>query len=109
MFEEDPAGNLIIECDQEVRRIRERVEQESIETKINYILPLALIHNNKITDNMIIKVVRIIDVKNAELQYTKSQLGSNVEYVDINARNTFGEGASTSKLKCISGFNHHGR
>ena len=35
------------------------------------------------------------------------QLGSNAQYVDMEARNYFHKGMLTSKLKCIAKINHH--
>ena len=37
-----------------------------------------------------------------------SQFGSDVSYIDLEARNTFHKGALIAKLKCIASFNHHG-
>jgi len=48
------------------------------------------------------------DIVVYELRYTMNQLGSKVEYVDIEARNIFHKGALTAKLKCIVGFNYYG-
>ena len=37
----------------------------------------------------------------------ENQLRRKIEYVNIEARNTFYEGVSAAKLKYIAGFNHH--
>ena len=68
---------------------------------------MTLLYNGRIADDTIIELVRNIDAKTVEYNYIKSQLGSNVDYVDIEAWNTFSEGVSTSKLKCIVGYNHY--
>ena len=68
---------------------------------------MTLLHNRRIANNIIIELVRNIDAKTVEYNYAKSQLRSNVDYIDMEAQNTFSERVSISKLKCIAGYNHH--
>jgi len=49
----------------------------------------------------------VIDTQQSKFEYVQSQLGSDVEYADLEARNIFNEGVISSKMKCIAGFNHY--
>ena len=86
---------------------REKVERGDITDKITIDRSYTLVLNNKILDNTVTSAIRQTDAVTYEIQYASNQLGSKIEYIDIEARNTFNEGASVAKLKCISEFNHH--
>jgi len=53
-------------------------------------------------------MVRIIDVIDEEKVYTKNIVGSNIEYIDFNTRNSFFSGSMVLMLKYTSKFNQHG-
>ena len=63
--------------------------------------------NRRALDNNVSETIRMIDAKKAEFEFAEEQLGSNIEYIDLEAREYFYEGASTAKLKCTTSFNHH--
>jgi len=66
----------------------------------NYqLLPKEKCINNNISETIYI----------AEYDYTLNKLGSDIEYIDLEARDYFYEGVLLSKLKCITGFNYHGK
>ena len=69
-----------------------------------------LFYKEKIfVDQPIIEIIRLIDIRQREIDYTESQLGSEWRYCDLEARDVFRAGISASILKCIAGFNYHGK
>ena len=55
------------------------------------------------------EVVRIIDTRENEEEYTKKKYGHRKEFIDIEARNLFKIGkVTTSMIKCAHRFNHYG-
>ena len=70
---------------------------------------LMLLHNSRIANNLITEIIRNLNATKIEHDYTRSQLRSDVDYINLEARNTFSEGISTLKLKFITGYNYHGK
>jgi len=67
-----------------------------------------LVQNNQTIDNNILETIRSIDTEAIEREYAKDQLGSSVEYINLDAQACFNKRVSVSKLKCMTGFNYHG-
>jgi len=59
-------------------------------------------------DAPIFQLVRNIDAIKSEKEYIQSQVGSDIDKIDIKARNSFYEGATISMLKYLLKFNYHG-
>ena len=58
-------------------------------------------------DQPITEIMRLINARQSEIDYTDSQFGSNWKYCDFKVRNVFRSVMSASMLKCIAGFNYH--
>ena len=108
-FYENLPVYLIIKYDSKARRLREKAKRGLEKNKEGYILPLVILHKNQIKNNTIIELVRVTDAKESELEYAITQLGSGLDYIDLEACNTFNEGVSIAKLKYMAGYNHHSK
>jgi len=70
----------------------------------------AVFYKEKIfVDQPITEVVRLIDARQSEINYAKSQLGEDWSYCDFEAWDIFKGRISVSILKCITGFNHYNK
>ena len=54
-------------------------------------------------------LIREVDAKKSELEAIKEKVKEKHEWVDRDARNCFHRGVGAGTLKCIMGYNYHGR
>jgi hypothetical protein len=87
---------------------REQVERGELRTKIDYIRSYAITSNNNLIDRSISILIRICNEIAVEELYMREHLGLNYNKVDIEVRDCFHVGVSTSTLKCIARFNQYG-
>ena len=107
-FKQNSPSFMMKQYNLKSRLTREQVERGELDIKIDYIGSYAITINNKIFDRSIFILIRICDVMASKESYTREHLGLNYHKVDIEARDYFHAGVSTSTLKCIAGFNQHG-
>ena len=95
-------------CHTEANRARLKYKkgQHSALVELNGVYLIC--HKRRPFDRTVAEGVREIDVKAAEIDYIMSQYKDHWVYVDTEARNYFGVGLLTGKLKCIGRFNYHG-
>jgi len=108
-FKEDPETHLLHEYDKEAKALQAKVENGTIVEKAGEDRSYALYYNEQYVDNGLSETMRVINTKQSKYKYAESQLGSYVEFANLEARNIFHEGASSSKIKCILGFNQYGK
>jgi hypothetical protein len=64
---------------------------------------------DEIIDKNVNVLVREIDAKQCELISVKERVKEGWEWVDLEARNCFNSGVGAGTLKCVYGYNHHGK
>ena len=108
-FREDLVAYLIYKCDMQANQIRMQAESGDKPLRIEHFGMYTLMQQEQLRDNTITEAIRAIDAVNEEKLYAVSQLGPNVEFIDLEVRNYFSEGASASKLKYIVKVNYYGK
>jgi len=64
---------------------------------------------NKILDKNINMLIREIDASKNEEEAIKEKIAEKHEWIDKEVRNCFHGGVGNGTLKCVVGYNHHGR
>jgi len=65
--------------------------------------------NEMILDKNINVLVRELDAKKNKQEVIKEKVSDKYKWVDTCARNCFHGGVGVSTLKCVVGYNHHGK
>jgi len=76
---------------------------------IKYIGIAHPIVKDRLVDKNINVLIREIDAKHCELISVKERVKEGWEWVDREARNCFNSGVGVGTLKCVYGYNHHGK
>ena len=96
-------------CDEEVKRqCKELINGEEY-CDISHAGIAMPIVNDKIVDKNINVMIREIDAKKSEEEAVKEKAGDKWTWVDVEARNCFYGGVGIGTLKCVNGYNHHGK
>jgi len=108
-YRRNPTKHLIKNCDARARIKRENIEIEESENNIKWYGNYALTRNNVAQIQSTNAVLRMIDAQEEELRYAKKKYGYKVDFIDLEARNTFSVNkVTTSMIKCANGFNYYG-
>ena len=85
------------------------IDQEDVCTIKYKGIAAPILENDCIIDKNINVLIREIDAKHCEEMAAKERVKEGWEWVDQDARNCFHGGVGARTLKCVYGFNHHGK
>ena len=58
--------------------------------------------------NSVNEILRIVDTRKLEKSYANKKYSSRIDFIDIEARNTFSiKDVVASMIKCANGYNHY--
>ena len=90
-----------------MKRLRQVIENGIVWTLTHDFGVYSMFYQETYFDMKVSEMVRMIDAKRVEKEYTTMQLGSRAELVNIEVRNYFYEGSIPSLLKCFTCFNYY--
>lgn len=96
-------------CDEEAKKKCKALIDAEDTCNIKHVGIETPVLNGKIVDKNINVLVRELDAKKNKLEAIKEKVKEKHEWVDINVRNCFRGGVGVGTLKCIVGYNHHGK
>ena len=108
-FHENKSAYLITRAHNEACMIRRNMEQRNDTTELQLLESGAILHHGKRQDRSINALIKEEDVFSCTTRYIHQKFPLYTNLIDIKARGVFGAGLANHELKCITGFNHHGR
>ena len=107
-FKDNRGEFLMLECDEQSKLIRKRMEKTNEENvNVKFLGNHAVSVNNVPCDRGIKEMIRIIDSNKIAMEICKEKFKQHHHLVDLEARRQF-HGATRSAVKCMAGYNHHG-
>ena len=107
-FNTEPEKYIMKECNKEAKRVWDEID-DKIETRnIKYHGDKVMFINNQLAEKPIRNAIRIADAMEMERQYINGKCPDSIQYIDMEARNVFNKGCTTSMLKCVYGYNAYG-
>ena len=104
-----PLKHLIRECDRKARECREKTHRREGTHNLRFLGSFALQKNGIVTNRSMKEAIRIIDTNDIECECAKSKFGTRVDFIDIEARNSFQtKKVSTSLIKYANSYNQCG-
>ena len=85
------------------------LKDQDVENKIQHMGIVILVKKESILDKNINVLIRELDTKESEEIAMKDAAKEYWEQIDSNARNYFYRGVGARTLKCMLGYNHHGK
>lgn len=108
-FSENKSAYLITRVHNEAFTIHRNMEQQNDTIKLKLLESGSILRYGKRQDRSINALIRQEDVFQCTTRYIHQKFPLYANLIDIKARDVFGAGLVNHELKCITGFNHHGR
>ena len=108
-FETQPGPVLMKRCDEKSKENRKKLQLGELQRNAKNEGEAVPILNGNIRDKSASTLIREIDAIKHEEEAAKEVGKDKWEWLDVEARNSFAGGVGIGTLKCVTGFNHHGR